>query len=208
MIGWCSIGLFRCGTPGLKLPKSRSDNDVGRLLSAHFLFEEALMGDPTTKAQILNLIEAEHQALQAVLAPLSESQMVEPEAEEKLSVKDILVHITDWEQRMMRWIEVSLQGKTPERPAPGMTWDDLDRLNEQTYLGNKDRSLGEVRSDFVAWYQKSLRTIEALSEADLFDAHRFAWREGEALWHMVEANTWVHYREHRESISRWLAEQT
>ena len=162
------------------------------------------MGDPTTKAQILELIQAEHEALQTVLSSLTGPQMIQAGAEEKLSVKDILAHITDWEQRMVRWIEESLQGKIPERPAPGMTWDDLDRLNEQTYLAHKDRSLGEVQSDFAASYRKALQTVDALSEADLFDPHRFAWREGEALWPMVEANTWAHYREHRESISRWL----
>jgi len=163
------------------------------------------MSDPTTKTQILELIETEHEALLTMLSPLSESQMIQPGAEEKLSVKDILAHITDWEQRMVQWIEESLQGKTPQRPAPGMTWDDLDRLNEQTYLANKDKSLGEVQADFVASYRQSLDTVAALSEADLFDPHRFAWREGDALWHMVEVNTWVHYREHRESIGRWLA---
>jgi len=163
------------------------------------------MSDPTTKAQIIELITAEHEALQALLKPLTESQMIQPGAEEKLSVKDILAHITDWEQRMVQWIEESLQGKTPERPAPGMTWDDLDRLNEQTYLANKDRPLNEVQLDFVASYQRSLQAVVALSEAELFDPHHFVWREGDALWHMVEANTWGHYREHRESISRWLA---
>jgi hypothetical protein len=163
------------------------------------------MDDPTTKAQVIKLIEVEHNALQAVLNPLSESQMIQPGAEEKLSIKDILVHIVDWEQRMVQWIEESLQGKTPERPAPGMTWDDLDRLNEQTYLANKDRALSEVQSNFDASYRKAIQTLEALSEADLFDPHRFTWREGDALWRMVEVNTWVHYREHRESISRWLA---
>ena len=166
------------------------------------------MSDPTSKAQILELIKTEHEALQAVLESLAESQMIQPGAEEKLSVKDLLAHITDWEQRMVQWIEESLQGQIPEQPAPGMTWDDLDRLNEQTYLANKDRPLAEIRSDFKASYQQALATVQALSQADLFDPHRFTWREGNALWHMVEVNTWVHYREHRESISRWLARQS
>ena len=163
------------------------------------------MSDPTSKAQILELIKTEHEALQTLRKPLTEAQLIQPGAEEKLSVKDILAHITDWEQRMVQWIDESLQGKTPNRPAPGMTWDDLDRLNERIYLANKARSLSEVQSDFAASYRKSLQAVAALSEADLFDPHRFAWRKGDALWHLVEANTWAHYREHRESISRWLA---
>jgi hypothetical protein len=162
------------------------------------------MDDPTTKIQIINLIKTGHEALLAILKPLTETQLTQSGVEDKLSVKDILAHITDWEQRMIRWIEESLQGKTPERPTPGMTWDDLDRLNGQTYLANKDRPLGEVQSDFAASYQQSLHVIESLSNADLFDPYHFAWRQGDPLWPMIAANTWLHYREHRESISRWL----
>ena len=154
------------------------------------------MGDPTTKAQILKLIETEHDALQAVLKPLSESQLVQPGAEQSSSVKDILAHITDWERWMVQWIDETLQGQVPERPAPGMTWDDLDRLNQQTYLANKNRLLADIQADFAASYKESLQTVIALSETDLFNPQCFAWREGDPLWHMVEANTWAHYREH------------
>jgi hypothetical protein len=48
--------------------------------------------------------------------------------------------------------------------------------------------------------------VNALSEAELTDPQHFAWREGDPLWHMVAANTWWHYKEHRETISAWLKE--
>ena len=80
-------------------------------------------------------------------------------------------------------------------------------LNQQTYLANKDRLLADIQADFAASYKESLQTVISLSETDLFDPQCFAWREGDSLWHMVEANTWAHYREHRESISRWLGSQ-
>jgi hypothetical protein len=71
-----------------------------------------------------------------------------------------------------------LRREVPERPAPGMTWDDLDRLNEQIYLLNRDKALGEVLADFYNSYQQSLRAVEALVEEDLTDPQRFEWREG------------------------------
>jgi hypothetical protein len=163
------------------------------------------MDNPATKIQILNLIETEHEALQVVMRPLAETQLIQSGVEGELSVKDILAHITAWEQRMVQWVDESLQGKTPERPAPGKTWDDVDELNKQVYLANKDRPLVEVQADFAASYQQSIKAVAALSQADLFDPHRFAWRKGDPLWQMIAANTWLHYREHRLSISRWLA---
>jgi hypothetical protein len=157
-----------------------------------------------TKTKILEMIQSEQEALKRTLARLSAEQMTQPGVESNWSVKDILVHITDWERRMVQWIEASVRGEVPERPAPGMTWDDLDRLNEQTYMLNRDKPLGEVQAEFDRSYQRSLRAVEALSEADLIDPYRFEWREGDPLWHMVAANTWWHYKEHRETISDWL----
>lgn len=159
-----------------------------------------------TKEEILEAILSEREALETTLDQLSEEQKTQPGAEDGWSVKDILAHITDWEKRLLLWIDESIQGERPQRPAPGMTWDDLDRLNELTYLANKDRSLEEVEIDFHSSYQKALKTVQALSEEDLIDPKRFSWRKGDPLWLMVAANTWEHYKEHRETIIEWLQE--
>lgn len=166
------------------------------------------MNEQMSKKKIHELIRSEREDLEKTLEWLSTEQMTQPGVESDWSVKDILAHITDWERRMVQWIEESLRGETPERPAPGMTWEDLDRLNEQTYLANKDRPLGEVLADYRSSYQRALETVEALTEKDLIDPERFEWRAGDPMWHMVAANTWWHYKEHRETISNWLKEES
>ena len=165
------------------------------------------INDPMTKAKIMDLIQSERESLEGVLAGLSEAQMTRPGGENNWSVKDILVHITDWERRMVGWIEESLSGEVPQRPAPGMTWDDLDRLNEQTYELNKDRALGDVLASFHRSYERAWQVVETMTEEDLVDPGRFAWRAGDPMWHMVAANTWEHYQEHREPIENWLKGQ-
>ena len=114
------------------------------------------MDETMTKSKILELIHGERQALKAVLGPLSEEQLTWPGVESDWSVKDILAHITDWEQRMVRWIEESMRGEVPERPAPGMTWDDLDRLNQEIYLLNKERAPADVLAESDSSYQRAL----------------------------------------------------
>jgi hypothetical protein len=165
------------------------------------------MEEPMTKQTVLENILREREALEKTLAGLTDDQMTQPGVESDWSVKDILAHITDWEQRMVRWIEQSELGEIPERPAPGMTWNDLDRLNEQTYLFHKDEPLDEVLSDFYTSYQQSLKTVKDMPEEDLIEPQRFEWREGDPMWHMVAANTWWHYNEHNETIQNWLAEK-
>jgi hypothetical protein len=160
-----------------------------------------------TKPKILELIQAERADLEGTLARLSDEQMTRPGVEGGWSVKDLLAHLTVWETRMVEWIGQSLRGEVPERPAPGMTWDDLDRLNEETYLLYKDRSLSEALSDFHTTYRRAMEVVSSLQERDLLDPQRFAWRQGAPLWHMVAANTWEHYQEHHAAISHWLTEE-
>ena len=164
------------------------------------------MDEPASKAEILGVIRPERDALTALLGGLNVEQLPQPGVESDWSVKDILAHISDWEQRMVDWIEASLRGEVPEQPAPGMTWDDLDRLNERTYLLNKERALDDVLATFESSYRRSLTAVEALSEKEFIDPKAFAWRKGDPPWHMVAANTWWHYKEHRETISNWLKE--
>jgi hypothetical protein len=160
--------------------------------------------EPKTRQELLKILVKEHLHWEAVIGKLSEDQYLEAGIDGRFSVKDLLAHIVDWEQRMLQWINETLAGIVPQRPAPGMTWDDLDRLNEQTFLANKDRDLDEIMAASDESYSRSLDLIQNLTDEDLFDGSRFAWREGDPLWHMVAANTWWHYREHRLQVENWL----
>ena len=87
-----------------------------------------------TKQELLEAMQSEWQNVLSTLEMLSETQMLETGVEEGWNVKDILAHITAWESRMVRWIDVSLRGDVPDRPAPGEPWDDIDLINQQIYI--------------------------------------------------------------------------
>jgi hypothetical protein len=162
------------------------------------------MSEQMRKSKLLEQIQAERERLERTLAELSTDQMTQPGIQDQWSVKDILAHITVWEKRMTRWLGETLRGEVPQMLPPGMTWDDLDQMNEQTYLENRDRLLAEVLSEFHHSYPQALGAVEAASEEDLIDPHRFEWRGGKPLWEMVAANTFWHYEEHGESLRTWL----
>jgi hypothetical protein len=62
-----------------------------------------------------------------------------------------------------------------------------------------------VQQEASAVHSEVIAALGRMPEADLFDGSRFAWRQGDPIWHMIAANTWWHYREHREQIRSWLA---
>ena len=158
----------------------------------------------TNKAEILSLIKYERAKLEDALVKIPEDKLTASGVESTWSVKDILAHIAAWERLMVGWVEASLRGETPDRPAPGESWDDLDGMNERLYQAHKDQHLRQVLADFEDSYKSTLDSVERLSEEELLDSGRFAWRRGDPMWRMVAANTWWHYKEHRETIERWL----
>lgn len=162
------------------------------------------MEEKMTRARLLEEIQIEHQRLEKTLVMVSEEQMLIPGVIDEWTVKDILAHITVWEQRMVRWLEEAMRGGVPKMLPDGMTWDDLDEWNEQTYQKHVDRPLEEVLADFERSYPQALKAAQEVSEQDLMDPDRFEWREGDPLWVMVAANTFWHYTEHEESIRTWL----
>jgi len=153
------------------------------------------------KAELLSTIAVERKRLENLLAQVPQDRMAEPCVEGQWSVKDILVHLIAWEQRMVYWLGQTLQGEIPEMPSSEA---DLDCWNDQIYQENRERLLEDVLINFYRSYSEALSAVEATPEEDLVDPARYPWREGRPLWQMVAANTCWHYEEHGNSISAWV----
>jgi hypothetical protein len=162
------------------------------------------MEEQMSKEQLIEEIRLERIHLEKTLEKITEQQMITPGVMDAWTVKDLLAHITVWEQRMIRWLEQTVRDEVPEMLPLGMTWDDIDKWNEQTYQKHRQRDLDEVLADFNFSYPQALSAVQDISEEDLIDPNRFAWRDGRPLWVMVAANTSWHYKEHEETITTWL----
>ncbi|MEJ2706925.1 MAG: ClbS/DfsB family four-helix bundle protein [Anaerolineales bacterium] len=164
-----------------------------------------MMEQKMTKPKLLRMMRAEREHFDNLLEKLDEEDIVRTRVECDWSVKDILAHISVWEQRMIRWLNEAQRGETPVMPAPGMTWDDLDELNAQTFRENRNRSLEDVLQEFNQSFQEALQTVQSIPEDDLIEPDRYEWRKGKPLWFIVGANTFWHYKEHAESIHKCMA---
>ena len=156
------------------------------------------------KRKLLRSIRDTRSKLEETVDAVPQERLTVSGVEGPYSVKDLLAHISIWERRMIRWLSETLQDKEPEMLPEGMTWDDLDRWNEQTFLELRDQTLEHVLDEFRASYRDALIAVEAAPEDDLIDPDRFAWRQGRALWELVSANMDWHYVEHEETIRTWL----
>lgn len=153
-----------------------------------------------SKAALIERSSAERARFAALLAGLSRDQMLRPDVQGKWSVKDIVAHVIDWEERMVRWLGEALRGETPVMPAPGLTWADLDELNKRTFPEHRNDPLDEVLAHFERFEGGSVAAIEAVPEQDLLVPGRYPWMGDDPLWHLVAANTFWHHPAHAKVI--------
>jgi uncharacterized protein (TIGR03083 family) len=159
-----------------------------------------------TQALLENL-RREHDALAATLRPLTPAQMTTPgvhgDGGGTWTVKDILSHITWWEQSVFGWL-----GQPPAVERSVVPSGDLseDEVNSAIYAGNKERPLEDVLHTFERSYTALVRALEEAGEERIAQPRPSA-PDGPPIWEIVPGNTYEHYAAHHEAIRTWLTNQ-
>ena len=153
-----------------------------------------------TKEELLESIRDAREQLEKKYAKLSPEEMVWPGSMDDWSVKDILAHLVDWEQRFIGWYQAGLRGEVPETPAPGMTWREIPKLNQISYERHKDEPLEQVLEEFTRSHQEILALIEGMTEQEIFQTNYFEWTGNSTLLSFIAANTSSHYGWARRNI--------
>ena len=153
-----------------------------------------------TKKELLESIRTTRADLVTKFSKLTPQQMVWPGSMDNWSVKDILAHLVDWEQRLIGWYQAGLEGEIPETPAPGYTWRALPELNRHGYERHKNDALEDVLEQFENSYLDILTLVEGMGEQEIFEPNYYPWTGNSALLTWIAANTSSHYNWARRNI--------
>jgi hypothetical protein len=145
------------------------------------------MPEPKTKAQIIKRLQAERRRLEKNLSYLSRKDMLRPRAVGGSSVKDVLAHLADWEARMPVWTEAARRGDPVESPEPGLTWKQLNILNERIYQAHRNQSLEEVLEYFHTTHKRFMDMVEAMPEEEMLARGRYAFIGNGAVYDWLTA---------------------
>jgi hypothetical protein len=162
---------------------------------------------PPNKSALLDVIHSERARLEALLAGLTEAQMVEPGVEANWSIKDIMAHIAAWERLALDRIHAAETGSALQYPI--ITNDNfVDQFNAEIYQAHADQPLAEVQTEFQNAHQDFVHQIEVLDESKLPQKLNFDWSGKLTYQVVISSNTHWHFIEHAESIEKWLENQT
>ncbi len=166
------------------------------------------MPRPHTKELLLSESHKEREKLEKFLATLTPDQMLQTGIVGEWSVKDVLAHLYEWEQMVLRWLAAGQRGESPQVPAKGYKWNQLPALNEEIRKKHHQSSLDDVQMMYRKSFLQTMQTMKELSEDTLFTSGLYPWMNKNTLAAYFTSCTSSHYRWALKEIRRGMRNQT
>jgi len=153
-------------------------------------------------------METERMRWKTLLAEIPDERMVQAGVTGDWSVKDIIAHVTAYEQGLVKWLEAALRGELLE--LPDLDHPDVDQRNAVIFSRNRDRLLEEVLLESEEVFEQLLELVRGLAEQDLMEPDksewfvRPRWNESRPLWKCIADDSYEHYHQHIPGIRAWL----
>lgn len=145
------------------------------------------------RQQLLKLLDKEWQALQESYAGLSDAQLAEPGVIGTWSVKDILAHVTTWEEEALKVLPLILEGGRP--PRYSVMYGGIDAFNAQRTEQKRSLSLSDVMAQLEDTHRRLIGYVQSAPDELFRRETRFRRR--------LRLDTYSHYPLHTQAIRDW-----
>ena len=145
------------------------------------------------RRQLLQRLDTAWGAFEESYAGLSDAQLMKPGVTGDWSVRDILAHVSTWEEEALTHLPLILEGGTP--PRYSVKYGGIDAFNARMTEQKAHLSLSEVRRQLDATHRRLIAFIQRAPEDQLGRETRFRRR--------LRLDTYGHYPLHAEAIRRW-----
>jgi hypothetical protein len=147
------------------------------------------------KQQLIAKLETAWAAFEASYAGLPDTHMTEPCVVGDWSVKDILAHVTTWEQEALKYLPVILAGVRP--PRYSTQYGGLDAFNALISEQKRVLSLAEVLGQMSDTHRRLLDYVRGAPDEP--------FRQPTPFRHRLRLESYAHYNLHAKMIRDWRA---
>jgi hypothetical protein len=156
-----------------------------------------------TGARLADILRAERAQWNALLDQVGLGRMDIPGVEGEWSVKQLVAHLTWYEQAVVDGAQQVLNGGTFTRRRPeGMG---LDEMNAQIAAESLARPANDVLTEADTAFDQLIALITACPQDLLNDPRVLDLPDDMPPWMRVANNSYAHYREHEPALRSWLA---
>jgi hypothetical protein len=145
------------------------------------------------RQQLLKQLDKAWTVLKESYAGVSESQLTEPGVTGHWSVKDIIAHVTTWEEEALKYLPLLLTGGTP--PRYSKQYGGIDAFNAQMTEQKRGLSLSDVLRQQEDTHRRLIDYVQNAPEEQFTRETRFRRR--------LRLDTYSHYPKHAKAIRAW-----
>lgn len=163
------------------------------------------MGRPTTKTDLLKAAITNYEKLNLLISELTEKELLTPfdfsndekkkEAHWKRdkNLRDILIHLYEWHQLLLNWVESNKKGEAkPFIPEP-YNWKTYGDMNVEFFKKHQSTSLENAKSILQKSHIEVVKLAETFSNEELFSKGVYKWVGGSTLGSYFISVTASHY---------------
>lgn len=143
--------------------------------------------------QVLDRLEGAWQDFQDSYAGLTDEEMLRPGATKQWSVRDLIAHVTWWEEEALHHLPLVREGRRP--PRYSVTYGGIDAFNALKTQERRDLSLAEVVRRQEEVHARLVAYVRAAPEELYARETRFRRR--------LRLDTYGHYPIHAAAIRAW-----
>jgi hypothetical protein len=145
------------------------------------------------RRRLLKRLDKAWVAFNESYAGLSDAQLMEPGVTAAWSVRDILAHVTTWEEEALQHLPLILAGGTP--PRYSVRYGGIDAFNARMTEQKRSLSLAEVWRQRDDIHRRLIDFIQSAPNEQFIHETRFRRR--------LRLDTYGHYPLHAEAIRQW-----
>ena len=163
------------------------------------------MARPQTKENLMIVAKENFEKLNTLISKMSDKELTTPfdfskdekkkEAHWKRdkNLRDILIHLYEWHQLILNWVESNQKGEVkPFLPEP-YNWRTYGDMNVEFWKKHQNTSLEDATRALEKSHKDVLELAEKFTNEELFSKNIYKWVGGSTLGSYFVSATSSHY---------------
>lgn len=163
------------------------------------------MSRPTTKTDLISAAATNYEKMNILISGLTEKELSAPfnfSGDEKKkeahwkrdkNLRDILVHLYEWHQLLLNWIQSNQNGENkPFLPQP-YNWKTYGDMNVGFWEKHQNTTLEDAKSMLEKSHEEVIKLAETYSNEELFSKGIYKWVGESPLGSYFVSVTSSHY---------------
>ena len=138
------------------------------------------------KPGLLELVDSARALKRAFINSLSATEREDVGTPDQWAARDVITHVTFWEQRQALRVAAALAGAEPPAPV------EEEETNQRLLAEHHGRPWAAIEAEVERVYSELTATLQAGAEDDLTDPQLRPWLNNRPLWLGITGNIYEH----------------